>query len=61
MSRAYLLTTTVFSVTLIVLGVAMLVRALVGGGGTLGVILGPMFVAAGAGRLWAQRVWTRRA
>jgi hypothetical protein len=61
MSGAYRLATTAFSVTLIVLGLVLLVRGLMGGGGTLGVILGPMFVAAGAGRLWAQRVWTRRA
>ena len=40
--------------------VVMVVLSLVRGG-TLGVILGPMFVAVGAGRLWAQRVWTRRA
>jgi hypothetical protein len=60
MSGVHRVATTAFSVTLIVLGLAMLVRGLVGGG-TLGVILGPMFVAAGAGRLWAQRVWTRRA
>jgi hypothetical protein len=51
---------TLLSLTLIGLGVAMVVLSLVRGG-TLGVILGPMFVAVGAGRLWAQRVWTRRA
>ena len=51
---------TLLSLTLIGLGVVMVVLSLVRGG-TLGVILGPMFVAVGAGRLWAQRVWTRRA
>ena len=51
---------TALSVTLIGLGIAMTVLTLVRGG-TLGIILGPMFVAVGAGRLWAQRVWTRRA
>ena len=51
---------TLLSLTLIGLGLAMVVLSLVRGG-TLGVILGPMFVAVGAGRLWAQRVWTRRA
>jgi hypothetical protein len=46
----------VFSLTLIGLGVAMVVVTLVRGGGLLGVILGPMFVAAGAGRLWVYRI-----
>jgi hypothetical protein len=43
------------SVVLIGLGVAMTVVTLVRGGGMLGVILGPMFVAAGAGRLYVTR------
>ncbi|MBV8599432.1 MAG: hypothetical protein JO017_11480 [Actinobacteria bacterium] len=43
------------SVTLIGLGVAMVVVTLVRGSGTLGIILGPMFVAAGAGRLYVSR------
>jgi hypothetical protein len=43
------------SLTLIGLGVAILVLAFVRGG-TLGVVLGPMFVAAGAGRLYVTRV-----
>jgi hypothetical protein len=43
------------SLTLIGLGVAMVVVALVNGGGALGIILGPMFVAAGAGRLYVSR------
>jgi len=58
--RLYRTTTFLLSVTLIGLGVAMIAIALIRGG-ILGVILGPMFVAAGAGRIWAQRVWTRRA
>jgi hypothetical protein len=48
----------VLSLTLIGLGVAMVVITLVRGGGTLGIVLGPMFVAAGAGRIWALRVWS---
>jgi hypothetical protein len=43
------------SLTLIGLGLAILVLAFVRGG-TLGVVLGPMFVAAGAGRLYVTRV-----
>ena len=42
---------------MLVLGVAMIVRTLAGGGGPLavGILLGLLFVAAGAGRLWAER------
>ena len=43
------------SLTLIALGVAMVVVTLVHGGGVLGIILGPMFVAAGVGRLYVTR------
>jgi hypothetical protein len=45
----------VLSCTLIGLGIAMVVRTLAGGGGTVGIILGPMFVAAGAGRLYVLK------
>ena len=50
-------TTTVFSVVLVLLGVAMIVRALTGGGGALaiGVVLGVLFVLAGAGRIYLAR------
>jgi hypothetical protein len=43
-----------FSFVLIVLGLAILVSALVNGGGPLsvGVLLGIAFLAVGAGRLW---------
>jgi len=44
------------SLTMIGLGVAMVVITLVRGSGTLGIVLGPMFVAAGAGRLYVTRV-----
>jgi len=49
--------TSLLSLAMIVIGVAMLARSLSGGGGplALGVILGVLFVAAGAGRLWLQR------
>ena len=42
---------------MVVLGVAMIVRTLAAGGGplALGIVLGLLFVAAGAGRLWVER------
>ncbi len=47
----------VISVLLLVLGVAMVVSAVANGGGplALGVVLGVLFVAAGAGRLHLAR------
>jgi hypothetical protein len=49
--------TMALSLIMVVLGVVMIVRALVGGGGVLavGVVFGLLFVAAGAGRLWVAR------
>jgi hypothetical protein len=49
--------TTTMSVVLIVLGLAILVRTLAEGGGPLatGLLVGVLFVAAGAGRLWVAR------
>jgi len=49
--------TAALSGAMLVLGVAMIVRTVAGGGGPLavGIILGILFVAAGAGRLWAER------
>ncbi|MBV8987971.1 MAG: hypothetical protein JOY58_00665 [Solirubrobacterales bacterium] len=48
--------TTVMSILMIVIGIALLVRTLIAGGGALafGVLLGVLFVAAGAGRLYLQ-------
>ena len=42
---------------MVALGLAMIVRAVVGGGGPLavGVIFGALFVAAGVGRFWVAR------
>jgi hypothetical protein len=47
-------TTRLFSLVLVVLGVAMIVTTLVNGGGAaaVGILLGVLFVAAGAGRLY---------
>jgi len=49
--------TRVLSAALVIIGIVMLVRTIAGGGGPLsaGVLLGALFVAAGAGRLYAQR------
>ncbi len=49
--------TRVLSVVMVVLGVAILVSTIARGGGPLavGVLLGVLFVAAGAGRLYVER------
>jgi hypothetical protein len=49
--------TRVLSVAMLVIGLAMIVRAVTAGGGPLavGVVFGALFVAAGAGRLWVAR------
>ena len=48
--------TRILSVLMIVIGVALLVRTLLAGGGILatGIFLGCLFVAAGAARLYLQ-------
>jgi hypothetical protein len=50
-------TTTVLSALMIIIGVGLVVRTLVLGGGifAIGVIMGLLFVAAGCGRLWVAR------
>jgi hypothetical protein len=50
-------TTIAFSVVLVLLGVAMIVRAIAAGGGALaiGVVLGVLFVFAGGGRIYLAR------
>ena len=42
---------------MVVIGLAMIVRAIAAGGGPLavGIVLGLLFVAAGAGRLYVER------
>jgi hypothetical protein len=54
--------TIVLSAAMLVIGVALIVRALAAGGGALavGVVFGLLFVAAGAGRLWVTRQSLRR-
>jgi hypothetical protein len=50
-------TSNVLSIVLIVLGVAIFVRTLVEGtdGFALGLLFGPLFVAAGIGRIYINR------
>jgi hypothetical protein len=49
--------TQLLSALMILIGVAIIVRTVAGGGGpiALGLLLGVLFVAAGAGRLYAER------
>jgi hypothetical protein len=48
--------TQVLSALMIVIGIAIVVRTLLESGGlSLGLLLGVLFVAAGAGRLYAER------
>ena len=57
MRRAYTTSTRLMSGLLLVIGLAMIVSALAGGGGALalGVVLGTMLALLGAGRLWLMR------
>jgi hypothetical protein len=49
----------VFSITLVVIGIALIVRtALLGGG--IGLLLGALFLAAGAGRVYLLKRRARR-
>jgi hypothetical protein len=49
--------TLVLSGLMVLIGLAMIVRTVAGGGGpvAVGVVMGLLFVAAGAGRLWVER------
>ena len=49
--------TQVLSAAMVVIGVVILVRTVAGGGGALafGLLVGLLFVAAGCGRLYAER------
>jgi hypothetical protein len=60
--RAYLASTRVLSALLLLVGVAMVVLALVQGGGplALGVIMGLLLALVGGGRLWLARGGDRR-
>jgi hypothetical protein len=56
-------TTAVLSTILVLIGLAMIVRTLVAGGGAvaLGLLLGVLFIAAGLGRLYLNGMTARRA
>jgi hypothetical protein len=49
--------TQILSTAMLLIGIAMIVVAFAAGGGILsrGLLLGALFVAAGAGRLWVAR------
>jgi hypothetical protein len=49
--------TQVLSAAMVVIGVVILARTIAGGGGAFafGLLVGLLFVAAGAGRLYAER------
>ena len=57
MNRAYLASARTLSLLQVLIGVAMVVSAVARGGGPLavGVVLGVMLAALGAGRLWLAR------
>jgi hypothetical protein len=56
-NRAYLASARTLSLLQVLIGVAMVVSAVARGGGPLavGVVLGVMLAALGAGRLWLAR------
>jgi hypothetical protein len=48
----------VLPVLMLLLGAGMIVRTIAGGadgGLPIGLVMGPLFMAAGAGRLWVER------
>ena len=53
--RAYSWSIVVFSTLFVVIGVALLVRTAAEGGGTVGFLLGGLFIALGVGRLTIER------
>lgn len=51
----YRLSIAITSLALIFLGVAIVVRTALAGGGVVGFMIGPLFAAAGLGRLYLAR------
>jgi hypothetical protein len=52
---AYRSASTVLSATIVALGIVMIAVTAANGGGQVGFLLGALFIAAGAGRLYIQR------
>jgi hypothetical protein len=52
---AYRRASIVLSSTIVALGVVMIAVTLANGGGQVGIVLGILFIGAGAGRLYLQR------
>jgi hypothetical protein len=48
---------TILPIAMVLIGLALIVRTLVAGGGAvaIGIVLGVLFVAAGAGRFYVER------
>ena len=55
MNRIHRGGTTVFGLAFVALGVALIVVTAIHGGGVFGFLIGVLFVAAGAGRLYLLR------
>jgi len=53
--RAYRRAVLIFGLTAIVLGFALLVRTAYAGGGTVGFVVGALFVALGTARIYLLR------
>ncbi|HSG13495.1 MAG TPA: hypothetical protein VLA22_06475 [Gaiellaceae bacterium] len=53
--KAYSCSIVAFSVLFVVIGVSLLVRTAAEGGGTVGFVLGGLFIALGVGRLTIER------
>ena len=51
----YRLSITITSLALVCIGVAIVVRTALAGGGVVGFLIGPLFAAAGLGRLYLAR------
>lgn len=51
----YRLSITITSLALIAVGVAIIVRTGLAGGGLVGFLIGPLFAVAGLGRLYLMR------
>jgi hypothetical protein len=57
--RAYHLAVVAFAVAFVCIGIALLVVTAAQGGGTVGFVLGALFIALGAGRFTLERRRTR--